>query len=105
MSDSGSPSPEIESSFETTFVSSLAVYSKSSGKKSKETKSIKSKEFDFTVSMDNYLEFLREFLQSQSQSKFQVAAKKRYGFKYLYPLSKVCVIVVVMVTDTHRYYV
>jgi hypothetical protein len=102
MSDSGSPSPEIESSFETTFVSSLAVYSKSSGKKSK---SIKSKEFDFTVSMDNYLEFLREFLQSQSQSKFQVAAKKHYGFKYLYPLSKVCVIVVVMVTDTHRYYV
>lgn len=97
MSDSGSPSLEIESSFETTFVSSLAVYSKGSGKKSKETKSIKVKEFDFTLSADNYLEFLWEFLQSQSYSKFQVAAKKHYGFKYLYPLSKVYMIVVVVI--------
>jgi hypothetical protein len=99
MSDSESSSPEIESSFETTFVSSLAVYSKGFGKKFKETKSIKVKEFDFTLSADNYLEFLQEFLQSQSHNKFQVTAKKYYRFKYLYPLSKVHVIAV-MVTNT-----
>jgi hypothetical protein len=34
-------------------VFSLTVYSKSSGKKSKNTKYIKVKEFDFTISMDS----------------------------------------------------
>lgn len=100
MSLSRSCSPAAESSFKTTFVSSLAVYtSAGSGKKAKETKSIKAKEFDFRISEDNYLEFLREFLQSQSQEKYQVSTKKCYGFKYLYPPSKAYVFVV-KVTDT-----
>ncbi|KIM74288.1 hypothetical protein PILCRDRAFT_14550 [Piloderma croceum F 1598] len=82
-------SPDIESSFETTIVSSLAVYTKGLGKKPKEVKTVKFKEFDFTISNDNYLDFLCELLQSQSQDKYQVAAKKCYGFKYLYPPLKV----------------
>ena len=45
MSDSSTPEPECESSFETTFVSTPAVYTKGSGK---EVKSVKVKEFDFT---------------------------------------------------------
>jgi hypothetical protein len=106
MSNSGSPSPDPDTSFETTFISSLAVYTKGSGKKAKETKSIKVKEFDFSVSEDNYLDFLREFLKSQSQDKYQVAVKKRYGFKYLYPPSKVYVtnyIIVLMVIAENGY--
>ena len=47
MSDSGSHSPDPDTNFETTFISSLAVYTKGSGKKAKESKSIKVKEFDF----------------------------------------------------------
>ena len=70
MSQSRSTSPGSDTDFETTFISSLAVYTKGSGKKAK---SIKVKEFDFTVSEDNYLEFVCEF------------------FKYLYPPSKVYV--------------
>ena len=88
MSDSGSPSPDPDTSFETTFISSLVVHTKGSGKKAKETKSIKVKEFDFAVSEDNYLEFVHKFLESQLQDKYQVATKKHYGFKYLYPPSK-----------------
>jgi len=106
MTNSGSPSPtpDIESSFETTIVSSLAVYTKGSGKKAKEVKTVKVKEFDFTISDDNYLDFLRELLQSQSQDKYQVAAKKRYGFKYLYPPSKAYVIVAITCTGTNGNY-
>ena len=97
MSDSGSHSPDPDTNFETTFISSLAVYTKGSGKKAKESKSIKVKEFDFSVSEDNYLEFLCEFLESQSQDKYQVAIKKHYGFKYLYPPSKVYVAIYIIV--------
>ena len=106
MTDSGrpSPTPDTESSFETTIVSSLAVYTKSSEKKAKEVKTVKVKEFDFTISEDNYLNFLRELLQSQSQDKYQVAAKKRYRFKYLYPLSKVYVIVMIRCTGADSNY-
>ena len=88
MPQSRSTSPGSDTDFETTFIFSLAVYTKGSGKKAKETKSIKVKEFDFTVSEDNYLEFVCEFLKSQSQDKYQVTAKKCYSFKYLYPPSK-----------------
>jgi hypothetical protein len=91
MPQSRSTSPGSDTGFETTFISSLAVYTKGSGKKAKETKSIKVKEFDFMVSEDNYLEFICEFLKSQSQDKYQVTAKKRYSFRYLYPPSKVYV--------------
>jgi len=97
MSDSSTPKPECESSFETTFISTLVVYTKGSGKKAKEVKSVKVKEFDFAISEDNYLEFLREFLWSQSQDKYQVAARKRYGFKYLYHPSKAYKIVVMVI--------
>ena len=88
MPQSRSTSPGSDTGFETTFISSLAVYTKGSGKKAKETKSIKVKEFDFTISEDNYLEFVCEFLKSQSQDKYQVTAKKHYSFRYLYPPSK-----------------
>ena len=88
MPQSRSTSPGSDTGFETTFISSLAVYTKGLGKKAKETKSIKVKEFDFTVSEDNYLEFVCEFLKSQSQDKYQVTAKKCYSFRYLYPPSK-----------------
>ena len=54
MSDSGSHSLDPDTSFETTFISSLAVYTKGSGKKAKESKSIKVKEFDFSIFEDNY---------------------------------------------------
>ena len=43
MANLGSPShtPDTESSFETTIISSLAVYTKGSGKKAKEVKAVK----------------------------------------------------------------
>jgi hypothetical protein len=86
-------SEEPELQFETTLITSLTVYNTST-KKSKSKlaeKTVKVKKFDFTVTENNYLEILTQILKSHSQEKYQVTARKHYGFKYIYPPSKVYV--------------
>ncbi|KZP29495.1 hypothetical protein FIBSPDRAFT_946762 [Athelia psychrophila] len=78
MSESESPPPET--THDITFSASLTTYTKT-GKKGIETKKTKIKEFKFSVSDDNYLELLRECLESQGMERYQVAAKQRFGFK------------------------
>jgi hypothetical protein len=84
MSDSGSPSPDPDTSFETTIISSLVVHTKGLGKKATETKSIKVKEFDFAISEDNYLEFLRKFLEPIAR---QVSGSHKEALWFQIPLS------------------
>lgn len=90
MSHSESPPPETH---DITFSASLTTYTKADkGKRGKETKKTKTKKFKFSVSDDKYLEYLRECLESQGMEQYQVAAKHRFGFKYVYPMSKPYVI-------------
>lgn len=92
MSDSGSP--PLETTHNVIFSASLTIYTKPpKGKKGKETKKTKTKDFKFCVSDDNYLEFLQECLETQGMEQYQVTAKWRSSFKYVYPqkvLSAVC---------------
>ena len=53
---------------------------------------MKVEETDFTVTKNNYLKILTSILKSHSQEKYKVTARKHYGFKYVYPLSKVYMI-------------
>ena len=87
-------SEEPELQFETTLITSLTIYNTST-KKSKSKlaeNTVKVKEIDFTVTKNNYLEIFTEILKSHSQEKYNVTARKHYGFKYIYPPSKMYMI-------------
>jgi hypothetical protein len=78
MSVSREPSEELESHFKTTLIASLTVYNSAPTSKSKfkaANKSAKVKEIDFTIMEDNYLQILREILNSCSQEKYKVTAR------------------------------
>ena len=83
-------------SFETKLVIQLTVYtpnkaSAGSGKNKKksESKAKKTKEATFTLSSDNHLEFLQCLLTKHGQNTiYKVTERKRFSFKYLYPVSK-----------------
>jgi len=83
-------------SFETRLIIQLTVYTSNratsgSGKKKKKTesKAKKTKEVIFTLSTDNYLEFLRCLLIKHGlNTTYKVTEQKRFSFRYLYPASK-----------------
>jgi hypothetical protein len=82
--------------FETKLVIQLTVYTlnkvtASSGKSKKKTesKAKKTKETTFTLSSNNHLEFLQCLLTKHGQSTtYKVTERKRFSFRYLYPVSK-----------------
>lgn len=58
-------------------------------KRKVEEKEIKTKELVFTLARDNHLAFLSAVLTRLSlNTQYKVTDKKRFGFKYLYPVSK-----------------
>ena len=86
MSVSREPSEELESHFKTTLIASLTIYNsaqKSKYKSKAANKSVKVKEIDFTITEDNYLQILREILNSHLQEKYKVTVRQHYGFKYI----------------------
>ena len=90
MSVSREPSEELELHFKTTLIASLTVYNSAKNSKSKSKaadKSVKVKEIDLTITEDNYLQILREILNSHSE-KYKVTARRHYGFKYIYLRSR-----------------
>jgi len=81
--------------FETRLVIQLTIYTPKStagsgkSKKKTESKAKKTKEAAFTLSSDNHLEFLQCLLTKHGQnSTYKVTERKRFSFKYLYPVSK-----------------
>ena len=90
-----SDSSEEPDQFKTTLITSLTVYNTSTKKSKSKSKAaekiVKVKEIDFTVTENNYLEIPTEILKSHSQEKYKVTSRKHYGFKYIYPPSKVYV--------------
>lgn len=98
MSDSDTPPPA--ETHEVVFSGCLTTYEKSQAKSKKETKKTKTKEFKFSVSNNNYLELLRACLESHGIERYQVSAKRIFGFKYLYPMSKPYVILSLCCTAT-----
>lgn len=87
------PPDDLPEEFKARIISQLAVYStvKDGKGKPKETKSIKTKELDFTFTEGNRIEFLWTILGKHSQDKYRVTKRKAFAFKYLYPPSKACV--------------
>lgn len=80
MSDSESATPPPEATHDVLFSGCLSTYTKVPGKKGKEIKKNKTKEFDFVVSDVNYLELLRACLESHGIEQYQVSVKQRYTF-------------------------
>jgi hypothetical protein len=82
--------------FQTRLVIQLTVYTPNkatagSGKNKKKTesKSKKTKETAFTLSLSNHLDFLQCLLIKHGQDTiYKVTERKRFSFKYLYPVSK-----------------
>ncbi|KAF7975445.1 hypothetical protein HWV62_9585 [Athelia sp. TMB] len=89
----GSQTPEPET-LNTKLVIQLTLYktkdATGKSKKKTEEKEVKTKELAFTLTNDNYLAFLSAVLAKLSlDTQYKVTDKKRFGFKYLYPVSKV----------------
>src|ERR1700733_2398813 len=85
----------ISHSFETKLSIQLTLYTNKTvagskkSKKKTESKAKKTKEATFTLSSNNHLEFLQCLLIKHGQNTYyKVTEHKRFGFKYLFPVSK-----------------
>jgi len=86
-------SDDLPVDFETRIIAQFTFYITEKDKKGKikEKKIAKVKELDFTLTSDNYVDFLETLLAKHSQDKYKVTERCPYSFKYLYPSSKVCI--------------
>ena len=89
-----SDSEELPDDFTTRIIVQLSVYSsaKDSKGKVKELKTTKIKELDYTLTLENYVEFLVTVLSKHTQDKYKVTERRPYAFKYLYPPLKAYVL-------------
>jgi len=83
-------SDDLPVDFETRIIAQFTFYITEKDKKGKikEKKIAKVKELDFTLTSDNYVDFLETLLAKHSQDKYKVTERHPYSFKYLYPPSK-----------------
>ena len=84
-----SPTPS-DSDTVYTFTVSLTVYSlikkktpKGKAATSKEEKSVKVKELQFSIDNTNYLDFLQSILNKHGQDQYMLLVKKQFSFKYI----------------------
>ena len=84
-----SPTPS-DSDTVYTFAVSLTVYSlikkktpRGKAATSKEEKSVKVKELQFSIDNTNYLDFLQSILNKHGQDQYMLLVKKQFPFKYI----------------------
>ena len=90
MSSDVADSDSEITSFSTTFAISLTTQkttpSKAGSKAApKVTKDTKTKETKFTVSTDNYLDFLKAVLSKHGEKRYKITERSVFSFKYLCP--------------------